>query len=183
MDRFHKLVTNKERPVQIIWAGKPYPMDYVNIGVFDKIVDVCKKYTNCAILVGYELKLSKLLKNGSDVWLNVPRLTHEASGTSGMAAAMNGSVNVGLPDGWFPEFAKDKVNSFVVPPCDINLPEHIQDDMDAASLYQLLETEILPMYYDYPDRWLDIVKNGMKDIVPQFDAKRMASEYYEKLYR
>lgn len=183
MGRFHKLVTNKEKPVQIIWAGKPYPMDYVNIGVFDKIVDVCKTYTNCAILVGYEMKLSKLLKNGSDVWLNVPRLTHEASGTSGMAAAMNGSVNVGLPDGWFPEFAKDKINSFVVPPCDISLPEHIQDDMDAASLYQLLETEILPMYYDYPDRWLDIVKNGMKDIVPEFDSDRMVKEYYEKLYR
>jgi glycogen phosphorylase len=182
MERFHKLVTNKERPVQIIWAGKPYPMDYVNIGVFDKIVDVCKTYTNCSILVGYELKLSKLLKNGSDVWLNVPRLTHEASGTSGMAAAMNGSVNVGLPDGWFPEFAKDKINSFVVSPCNINLPEHIQDDMDAAGLYQLLETEILPMYYDYPGRWLDIVKNSMKDIVPQFDSTRMAKEYYEKLY-
>jgi glycogen phosphorylase len=182
MDRFHRLVTNKERPVQIIWAGKPYPMDYVGIGVFDKIVDVCKKYTNCSILAGYELKLSKLLKNGSDVWLNVPRLTHEASGTSGMAAAMNGSVNVGLPDGWFPEFAKDKMNSFVVPPCDTGLPEHIQDDTDATGLYQLLETEILPMYYDYPGRWLDIVKNSMRDIVPQFDSNRMAKEYYEKLY-
>jgi starch phosphorylase len=128
------------------------------------------------------LKLSKLLKRGSDVWLNVPRLTHEASGTSGMAAAMNGSVNVGLPDGWFPEFAKDKINSFVVPPADITLPDHVQDDTDAASLYQLLESEVLPMYYDYPDRWLEIVKNGLKDIIPQFGSNRMAKEYYEQLY-
>lgn len=182
MERFERLVTNKDRPVQIIWAGKPYPMDYTDIGVFDKIVDVCKTYDNCSILVGYELKLSGLLKRGSDVWLNVPRITHEASGTSGMAAAMNGSVNVALPDGWFPEFARDKVNSFIIPPCDISLPEHIQDDLDAASLYTLLETEVLPMYYDYPNRWLEIVKNGMKDIIPQFDSNRMAKEYYEKLY-
>jgi len=182
MERFHRLVTNKERPVQIIWAGKPYPMDYAAIGVFDKIVDICKRYTNCSILVGYELKLSKQLKQGADVWLNLPRVTHEASGTSGMAAAMNGAVNVGLPDGWFPEFARDKINSFVIPSCDIFLPEHVQDDMDAASLYQLLETEVLPMYYDYPNRWLEIVKNGSKDIIPQFNSNRLAKEYYEKLY-
>ena len=182
MDRFHQLVSNKERPVQIIWAGKPYPMDYVGIGVFDKIVDICKTYTNCAILVGYELKLSKLLKRGSDIWLNVPRLTHEASGTSGMAAAMNGSVNVALPDGWFPEFAKDKINSYVIPSCDINLPEHQQDDIDAASVFTLLENEVLPMYYEYPNRWLEMVKNAMKDIAPQFGSNRMADEYYKMMY-
>ena len=157
-------------------------MDYQSIGVFDKIVNICKTYPNCSILVGYEIFLSKLLKQGADVWLNVPRMTHEASGTSGMAAAMNSAVNVGLPDGWFPEFSKDKINSFIIPPCDINLPEHIQDDLDAASLYQLLENEVLPMYYDFPNRWLEIVKNGLKDIMPEFDSNRMATEYYEKLY-
>ena len=182
MERFHKLVTNKARPVQIIWAGKPYPMDYSAIGVFDKIVDICKTYDNCSILVGYELTLSKLLKKGADIWLNVPRLTHEASGTSGMAAAMNGAVNVGLPDGWFPEFARDKINSFVVPPCDISLSVDVQDDTDAASLFQLLETEVLPMYYDYPNRWIEIIKNGLNDIHPLFGSNRMAKEYYEKMY-
>lgn len=182
-DRFEKLVCNKERPVQIIWAGKPYPMDYVAISTFDKIVEFSKIHSNCAVLVGYEMGLSKLLKQGSDAWLNVPRLTHEASGTSGMAAAMNGSVNIGLPDGWFPEFAKDKVNSFVIPPCDINLSDHIQDDIDVASLYTLLENEVLPLYYDYPDRWMELIKTGMKDIIPQFDSNRMAKEYYEKLYQ
>ncbi len=182
MEKFHQLVTNKQRPVQIIWAGKPYPMDYPSIGIFDKIVNICKTYTNCSILVGYEISLSKIFKQGADVWLNVPRMTHEASGTSGMAAAMNGAVNVGLPDGWFPEFAKDKINSFIIPPCDVNLPEHIQDDKDAASLYQLLEKDILPMYYDYPKKWLAIVKNGLTDIVPEFESNRMATEYYERLY-
>jgi starch phosphorylase len=182
MDRFHRLVTNKERPVQIIWAGKPYPMDYTGIGVFDQIVNVSKNYFNCAILVGYELRLSKQLKRGADVWLNVPRLTHEASGTSGMAAAMNGAVNAGLPDGWFPEFARDKVNSFVIPPCDHTLSPNQQDELDAASLYQLLETEVLPLYYDHPDRWLEMVKQSMRDIMPQFDSNRMVIEYYQQLY-
>lgn len=183
MQRFDSLVTNKERPVQIIWAGKPYPMDYNGIGSFDRIVDICKQYPNCAILSGYELKLSKLLKGGADVWLNIPRLTHEASGTSGMAAAMNGALNVALPDGWFPEFAKDKENSFVIPPCDISLHDYEQDDADANSLYNLLEKEIIPMYYDYPGRWLQIIKNSMKDIVPRFDSKRLADEYYTKMYK
>ncbi len=182
MDRFQQLVTNVNRPLQIIWAGKPYPMDYTAIALFDKIVNLCKTYTNCSILAGYEMKLSKLLKQGADVWLNVPRLTHEASGTSGMSAAMNGAVNVSMPDGWFPEFAKDKINSFIIPPADQNLPAHLQDEADANSLYDLLEKEIIPLYYDNPSAWLSVVKNGMRNIIPQFDSNRMAKEYYEKLY-
>jgi len=182
MERFNRLVNNKERPVQIIWAGKPYPMDYTAIGEFDKIVNVCKSYSNCAVLGGYELKLSRLLKQGADVWLNVPRLTHEASGTSGMTAAMNGAVNVSLPDGWFPEFAKDKCNCFVIPPAGAKLPDHEQDEKDACRLYDLLEKEVIPLYYDYPARWTGIMKEGMRDIVPAFDSARMATEYYGKLY-
>lgn len=182
IERFQQLVTNTERPVQIIWAGKPYPMDYIAIAVFDKIVNLCKTYNNCSVLVGYEMKLSKLLKQGADVWLNVPRMTHEASGTSGMSAAMNGTVNVSMPDGWFPEFAKDKINSFVIPHADTGLPDHEQDETDANNLYDLLEKEVIPMYYDNPAAWLSVIKNGMRDIIPQFDSNRMAREYYEKLY-
>lgn len=182
MNRFERLVNDTHRPVQIIWAGKPYPMDYAAIGTFDRIVNVCKAYSNCSVLVGYELKLSKLLKQGADVWLNVPRLTHEASGTSGMTAAMNGAVNVSTPDGWFPEFAKDKSNSFIITPATTVLPDHEQDAREAGNLYDLLEKEILPMYYDYPSRWLSIVRNSMKDIVPYFDSNRMATDYYQKMY-
>jgi len=182
MERFQQLVTNTETPVQIIWAGKPYPMDYTAIALFDKIMNLCKTYSNCSILVGYEMKLSKLLKQGADVWLNVPRLTHEASGTSGMSAAMNGAVNVSIPDGWFPEFAAHKENCFVIKPADNSLPVHLQDEADANSLYDLLENEILPLYYNNPDGWLSIIKKGMKNIAPQFDSKRLAKEYYEKIY-
>lgn len=182
MNRFQQLVTNINKPVQIIWAGKPYPMDYPAIALFDRIVDICKTYSNCSIITGYEMKLSKLLKQGADVWLNVPRITHEASGTSGMSAAMNGAVNVSIPDGWFPEFAKDKVNSFIIPAASPDLPVHQQDEADANSLYDLLEKEVIPMYYDDPEKWLAIIKNGMRDVVPQFDSNRMAKEYYERLY-
>lgn len=181
-DRFHRLVTNPERPLQIIWAGKPYPMDYSAIALFDQIVHVCKQYPNCAILTGYELKLSQILKRGADVWLNTPRVGHEASGTSGMSAAMNGAMNVSLPDGWFPEFAVDKVNSFVIPACDASLPEHLQDEADAHSLYEILEKEVIPMYYDYPASWLSIIKQAMATIAPAFDSERLAREYYEQLY-
>jgi starch phosphorylase len=183
MERFIQIVTNKQRPVQIIWAGKPYPMDYNAIGVFDKIVDLCKTYTNCSVLVGYELRLSKLLKQGADVWINVPRITHEASGTSGMTAAMNGAINVSIPDGWFPEFARDKENCFVIPPANPHWPDHQQDDADADSLLDVLEKQVIPMYYDDPDRWLTIVKNSMTDIIPRFDSDRMVDEYYEKMYK
>jgi glycogen phosphorylase len=182
MERFNRIVNNTERPVQIIWAGKPYPMDYTAIGIYDKIVHVTKLYKNCSALIGYELKLSRLLKNGADVWLNFPRLTHEASGTSGMAAAMNGAVNVSTPDGWFPEFAKDKVNGFIIPPAQPGLTDHEQDAIEANNLYDLLEKEIIPMYYDYPARWLAIMKNSMQDVVPAFDSNRMAAEYYKKMY-
>lgn len=183
MDRFHRIVSNARRPVQLIWAGKPHPMDYNGIAVFDKIVHVCRQYTNCSVLTGYELKLSRLLKQGADVWLNTPRLLHEASGTSGMSAAMNGAVNVSIPDGWFPEFARDRINSFVIPASAPSLPEHEQDEADAHAMYDLLENIVIPMYYDNPEGWLSVLKQSMRDIAPWFDSNRMATEYYKKLYQ
>jgi len=93
MERFNKLVNNKEYPVQIIWAGKPYPVDYPAITQFNNLVHLSKNYKNVAVLIGYELWLSKRLKQAADVWLNNPRVPREASGTSGMTAAMNGAVN------------------------------------------------------------------------------------------
>ena len=182
MERFDRLVNNQERPVQIIWAGKPYPMDFTAIGIFDKIVNTCKSYANCSVLVGYELKISRFLKRGADVWLNTPRLTHEASGTSGMAAAMNGAINLSIPDGWFPEFARDRQNCFVIPASDPALPDYQQDETDANNLYDILEKEVIPMYYDQPVQWVSLIKQSMRDIIPDFDSNRLAKEYYDKLY-
>jgi len=181
-ERFEKLLNNSKYPVQIIWAGKPYPMDYNAISTFNKLVHFSKKYRNIAVLVGYELRLSRLLKNGSDIWLNTPRIPREASGTSGMTAAMNGSVNFSTYDGWIPEFARHGVNSFLIPPVDQKLPIHQQDQLDVQNLYDILDEEILPTYYNKPDKWTEIVKNSMMDVHPYFDAARMAYQYYEKIY-
>ncbi|MCY7355981.1 MAG: alpha-glucan family phosphorylase [Rudanella sp.] len=180
--RFDRLMTNTRYPVQLIWAGKPYPFDYGSIGTFDRLVHVAKHYVNYSVLTGYEMHLSRLLKQGADLWLNTPRLTREASGTSGMTAAMNGAINCSTNDGWVPEFAQNGVNSFVLPEASLNWPAHEQDAFDADNLFTLLETVILPMYYEQPDQWLGMMKNSMRDVVPYFDSDRMAVEYYEKLY-
>ncbi len=182
-DRFRKLVTDKHRPIQIIWAGKPYPMDYGAISTFDSLVNMNKEFMNCAVLVGYELWLSLMCKKGADLWLNNPRVTREASGTSGMTAAMNGAVNYSTQDGWILEFAKHKENSFVMPVVDPTLPNHQQDQMDAENMLNVLEEDILPMYYDHPDLWNSLVSRSLQDVVPYFDSDRMADEYYQKLYK
>lgn len=182
IERFAKIMSNKERPIQIIWAGKPYPMDYNAISTFNSLVHLSKKHRNIAVLVGYELHLSKLLKGGSDVWLNNPRLPREASGTSGMTASMTGSINFSTYDGWIPEYSKHGVNSFVVPPADLSLPVHQQDQLDLQNLLDILEDDIIPTYYDKPEQWVSIMKSSMQDVVPYFDSDRMAYQYYEKLY-
>jgi starch phosphorylase len=182
LSRFQALINHKEMPVQIIWAGKPYPQDFQAVSIYNRIVETTKGYPNCAVLVGHELRLSRLLKGGADVWLNNPRITREASGTSGMTAAMNGGVNLSVPDGWIPEFARHGENAFVVPPADALAPLHEQDEFDGNNLMNTLENDILPLYYRQPDRWMHVVKNSMRDILPFFDSDRMAAEYYGKMY-
>ena len=182
LERFKRLISNEKYPVQIIWAGKPYPFDYYAIDVFNHLVNQSKTENNLAVLIGYEIDLSKRLKCGSDVWLNTPRITREASGTSGMTAAMNGSVNVSTNDGWIPEFAKDGKNSFVLPALDHTLPVWDQDNIDANNLYEILEDKVIPTYYDEPKKWQDIVFNGIDGVIPEFTSQRMADEYYQRLF-
>ena len=182
VERFAKLIKNSELPIQIIWAGKPYPEDYTAIDTFNHLFQKTLANPNIAVLTGYELGLSAALKKGSDVWLNNPRLYREASGTSGMTAAMNGSVNFSIPDGWIPEFAKHGVNSFIIEPADRNLPQAEQDSIECSRLMDILEKEILPMYYSKPKSWANVVKNGMRDVAPAFESGRMAKEYYTLLF-
>lgn len=181
-DRFEKLVCNSDRPIQIIWAGKPYPMDYQAIGTFNQLIHIAEKYPNVTVVTGYELALSKALKQGSDVWLNNPRVPREASGTSGMTAAMNGSVNLSTMDGWIPEFAEHGHNCYVVPEVDQAQAQEFVDEFDRKNLMDVLENEILPTYYDQHKQWLAVVKNSMREVVPFFDSDRMADDYYKKLY-
>ncbi|MCA6461792.1 MAG: alpha-glucan family phosphorylase [Chitinophagaceae bacterium] len=184
MEWFEALVSNSKYPVQIIWAGKPYPADYPAISEFNKLVHLSKNYKNVSVLVGYELGLSKRLKQAADIWLNNPRVPREASGTSGMTAAMNGAINFSTDDGWIPEFINHGNNGFVVPKADYqNMKVHDQDDYDLKQVYDILNQQILPMYYENFDTWRQIQKNGMRDVRFQFDSNRMAHEYYEIMYK
>ncbi|MBS1524664.1 MAG: alpha-glucan family phosphorylase [Bacteroidetes bacterium] len=181
-DRFIKLVYNSEMPVQLIWAGKPYPEDYGAINQFNQIIRKMWPFANCAVLTGYELGLSAMLKKGSDLWLNNPRMYREASGTSGMTAAMNASINLSLPDGWVPEFAKDKQNCFVIPPADDHLSPQEKDQLECQSLLDIIDNVIRPMYYNDQKKWVGMIRKAAADVVPMFDSGRMADEYYRIMY-
>lgn len=183
-ERFEELINNKKYPIQIIWAGKPYPVDYPAITEFNSLVHLSRKYKNVSVLIGYELMLSRRLKQGADCWLNNPRVPREASGTSGMTAAMNGAVNFSTDDGWVPEYINPGKNGFVVPKVDyLNMTVHEQDDYDLNCIYEILNKQILPLYYDHHDAWREVIKTGMQDVRIQFDSNRMANEYYELLYK
>ena len=182
-ERFAKLLSDAERPVQIIWAGKPYPTDYDSVSVWDRLVNISRRYPNMAVLDGYELHLSAVCKRGSDVWLNNPRIPREASGTSGMTSAMNAGVNFSTHDGWIPEFAKDGVNCFVIPPMLESADEYHVDQHDLGSMYEILEQQIVPLYYAKGQKkWKQVVKQSMTDIVPFFGSDRMAADYYTVMY-
>jgi len=180
-ERFLNLVNNIKYPIQVIWAGKPYPEDHGAIGIFNDIYWKTKNLPNCAVLTGYEMTLSGLLKRGSDLWLNTPKMYREASGTSGMTAAMNGSINLSIPDGWIPEFSKHGKNSFIITPAETKDSDE-QDTLENDTLLTLLEKEIAPLYYNNSKAWTAIVKQSMDDILPEFDSNRMAREYYENMY-
>lgn len=180
--RIEKLLNSIDFPIQIIWGGKPYPLDQQAISTFNHLVEFARNRPNVAVVTGYELHLSRKMKEASDVWLNNPRITREASGTSGMTAAMNGSIALSIPDGWIPEFSKHGVNSFLTPVTDHHLPVNEQDDIDHEHVMSIIENEIIPMYYNHPDKWGEMMMNTLRDVVPQFESGRMAREYYERMY-
>lgn len=178
LERFKLLMENKEQPVQVIWAGKPYPKDEGAVGTFNHLFYLSHLFPNMAVLTGYELALSKLLKDGADIWLNTPVVTREASGTSGMTAAMNAALNLSTFDGWICEFAKDGRNAFLLPVAkgeDIN-------KQDCDNLMEALERTVIPTYYNAPAKWQEMTLNSMNDVSEPFNSDRMAREYYELLY-
>ncbi len=181
-ERFLKILENANQPVQIVWAGKPYPTDGIAVSIFNDLVYLSKDIKNIAVLTGYELGLSAVLKKGADVWLNTPRVNREASGTSGMTAAMNGAIHFSIPDGWHPEFAKHGINAFTIPGCDDQLSTEEQDKLDNKNMMDVLENEIIPTYYNDQKKWINIIKESMREVLPYFDSNRMAHEYYEKMY-
>ncbi|MGM0518470.1 MAG: alpha-glucan family phosphorylase [Campylobacterota bacterium] len=182
-DRFVNLITRKEQPIQVIWAGKPYPFDTNSINLFNELIYLTKQYSNTAVLIEYELQLSRLLKQGADIWLNTPRITREASGTSGMSASMNGAINYSIADGWHPEFCNDGENSFTILNADASLSIEMQDKNDNKSMMDRLENEIIPIYYEDTKKWARIMENSMNSVLHEFDSGSMAHKYYEKMYK
>ena len=182
LSRFRRLVCRQDTPVQIIWAGKPYPEDHRSIEIFNQIHFHTKEFANCAVLTGYEIALSGILKKGSDVWINNPRMYREASGTSGMTAAMNASLNLSIADGWIPEFIRAGINGFTIEHASADSATDGRDDYESDSLYRTLDEQVLPTYYRNPKKWASMIMQSMTDILPRFDSGRMADEYYRTMY-
>ncbi|MDX2180339.1 MAG: alpha-glucan family phosphorylase [Bryobacteraceae bacterium] len=188
VDRLKKLVTNPQRPVQILIGGKAHPKDTPGKTFIRDIVQLTRDPDLAPHLVfveDYSIQVAKEMVQGVDVWLNTPRRGEEACGTSGMKAAINGVLNLSILDGWFDE-AYETSGGWAIGQ---RVPyEEDQDAMHASDIYSLLENEILPMYYSgtadhAPKEWVGRMKQCLRAISPQFNAQRMVEEYMGTLYR
>jgi starch phosphorylase len=182
MDRLQALLTNAERPAQIVFGGKAHPADREGQDLIRRVVQMAKDPRfegHVAYIEDYNMELARYLLAGADVWVNMPRPPMEASGTSGMKAAINGVPNLSVLDGWWPEGFNGR-NGW-------GFGETYQsDEADAATLYHLIEHEVAPLYYERDDdgvpvRWVAMMKEAMVAAVP-FSATRMVAEYVERLY-
>jgi starch phosphorylase len=186
--RIKRIITNPERPVQLIFAGKSHPADYQSKQLLRQVYNVALDrgfQGRIAFVEDYDLELARELVRGVDVWLNNPRRLQEACGTSGMKASMNGVINLSVRDGWWDEAYNGK-NGWAIGNLQEDRSEE-EDRKDAESLYDILENEIVPLYYDrdrkgVPRRWMQIVKEAVKTITPAFNACRMMVEYNQQMY-
>ncbi|HUG47046.1 MAG TPA: alpha-glucan family phosphorylase [Candidatus Limnocylindria bacterium] len=188
-ERLARVLFNTERPVQILFAGKAHPADRPGQRVIQDIFTRArapKLARRVFIMEDYDIRIGRYLVQGVDVWLNNPRRPLEASGTSGMKAAMNGLVNCSVLDGWWDEGFKGN-NGWAIGGRQTNPDEGAQDWADAQEMYRLLEEEIVPAYFErdaqgLPRRWLKLMKESMASTIWQFSTTRMLEEYVEQLY-
>jgi starch phosphorylase len=190
LERLLKLVNHPEMPVQIVFAGKSHPDHEGGKLLIQDVYRAVKRAEGAGRLVfleDYDMNLARYLVQGVDVWLNTPRRPNEASGTSGQKAAINGVLNFSVLDGWWRE-GYNGLNGWAIGK-DIDYQDiEGQDAADAASLYNVLENEIIPLYYrlrssdGLPGEWLARVKNAIRTIGPQFSSSRMVKEYVERFY-
>lgn len=190
-DRLLRIITNAETPVQIIFAGKAHPADEPAKLVIQQVYRAVKDAKTAGRLVfleDYDMNVARYLVQGVDVWLNTPLRPNEASGTSGMKAALNGVLNFSVPDGWWHE-AYNGRNGWVIGDETVYHDPNQQDDADARSLYDTLENEIVPLYYqlrssdNLPGEWIARMKESIRTLAPQFSMQRMLKEYLNELYR
>ncbi len=190
VDRLIRIITNADMPVQIIFAGKAHPADEPGKLLIQQVYRAVKDSRaggRLVFLEDYDMNLARLLVQGVDVWMNTPAATNEASGTSGMKAAMNGVLNFSVLDGWWREGFNGKNGWAIGEEKDYTDPNE-QDERDAQSLYATLENEIIPLYYgsragdDIPHAWIERIKESMRTLIPQFSTRRMLKEYLQQAY-
>ena len=189
-DRLRAILDNEERPVRLVIAGKAHPRDQLGKDVLREIASLSRSDEFAGRLFvaeDYDIDLARALVQGVDVWLNTPTRTLEASGTSGMKAAANGSLNVSIADGWWPEGA-DERNGWTIGGMERTYEsQELQNQLDTQTLYGLLEDEVVPLFFDrnaagLPEGWLERSRHALETLPPVFDTARMVGEYAAKAY-
>lgn len=188
-ERLLKLLNDSERPLQIIFAGKAHPHDIPGKGLIKEIVHFSQKpevRSRIVFLEDYDMTMARYMTSGSDVWLNTPRRPLEASGTSGMKAGMNGVLNCSILDGWWDEAANPDIG-WAIGKGEEYLDEELQDEVESKALYDLLEREIIPMFYNrgrdgLPREWIKRMKQSIREVGSEMSSHRMVKQYAEEFY-
>src|SRR4051812_4816217 len=189
LDNFRRIVGDKDRPVVFLFSGKAHPADEPGQELIRTLVHMSgqEEFMGRLLFVeGYDLHIARRLVAGVDVWLNNPVHPLEASGTSGMKAGMNGAINLSILDGWWDE-GYDGQNGWAIKPASPQLDQHRRDREEARTLYELLQDNVIPTYYNrsesgYSAQWIRMAKRSMASLLPKYDASRMLGEYLTKYY-
>ena len=189
LTRLQALLSHPDRPVQIIFAGKAHPADEPGKKLIHAIHQISQRPEFLGRIVfveDYDINLARHLVQGVDLWLNTPRRPNEASGTSGQKASLNGVPTCSILDGWWPE-AYHGTNGWAFGETREFADPEAQDDADAQALYAILEREIIPLFFEreedgVPHRWVQVMKEAIRSVTPQFNTQRMVREYLEKMY-
>ena len=189
LDRLSKIVNDPKRPVQFLFAGKAHPADGAGQGLIKRIYEISQRpefLGKIIFLEDYDFRLARRLVCGVDIWMNTPTRPLEASGTSGEKAEMNGVVNLSVLDGWWLEGYREGAGWALTEKRTYQNQEY-QDRLDAATIYGLLENDIIPLYYaknekGYSEGWINVIKNSIATIAPHYTMKRQLDDYYDKFY-
>ena len=189
LERLSKIVNNPERPVKFIFSGKAHPADGAGQGLIKRIFEISQRpefLGKIIFLEDYDMELARRLVSGVDIWMNTPTRPLEASGTSGEKAEMNGVVNLSVLDGWWVEGYREGAG-WALKQERTYQNQGYQDQLDAATIYSLLENDILPLFYNrneqgYSEGWIKTIKNSIATIAPHYTMKRQLDDYYDKFY-
>ncbi len=189
LDRLARIVNNPKYPVRFIFAGKAHPADGGGQGLIKQIVEISRRpefLGKIIFLENYDMRLAKRLISGVDIWLNTPTRAQEASGTSGEKAQMNGVLNFSVLDGWWYEGYVEGAGWALTDKRTYDNQSY-QDELDATTIYSMLENEIIPLYYahnsnGYSHEWVQYIKKSMAEIAPRFNTKRMMDDYFDRFY-